>query len=261
MTLHVFVGYDMREHAAWMVCRDTLLNPLEGQHDLPLDIQVHPLAHRPLRREGTFDRPWRIDEKGQSWDERDGRPFSTEFSHSRFLVPHLAQEMGLTGQVVFVDCDFMFRGSIVDMVSGLDPTKVLSVVKHDFESIQAGTKMDGMVQNRYFRKLWSSLMVFNLDHEDIFLFDQHFANTWDGSSLHGFTALDDRDIGDIPSEWNHIPGHSPTSEDPKAVHWSFGGPWMRGFHTTPWAPVWRSRYVEVMQDALTEDLASTFPIG
>jgi hypothetical protein len=37
--------------------------------------------------------------------------------------------------------------------------------------------MDGMAQQRYFRKLWSSLMVFNMGHPDIDLFDTpHAAN-------------------------------------------------------------------------------------
>ncbi|AXQ68675.1 hypothetical protein HOU00_gp450 [Caulobacter phage CcrPW] len=260
MTLHVFVGYDIREHAAWMVCRDSLLNPIAYEGDAPLDVQVHPVSHRELRRAGVFDRPWRIDEKGQTWDERDGRPFSTEFSHSRFLVPSLAQAMGLTGQVVFVDCDFMFMHSVVDMVDALDPTKLVSVVKHDFERIAAGTKMDGMSQSRYYRKLWSSLMVFNLDHEDAHLFHPHYANTWDGSSLHGFQPLTDAEIGDIPSEWNHIPGHSSANEVPSAIHWSFGGPWMPAYEKAAWAPLWRARYVQVMQDALTDDISTTFPI-
>lgn len=261
MTLHVFVGYDIREHAAWMVCRDSLLNPIAHDGDAPLDVQVHPLSHRELRRAGLFDRPWRIDDKGQTWDERDGRPFSTEFSHSRFLVPSLARAQGLTGQVVFVDCDFMFMHPVTEMVAALDPSKLVSVVKHDFNRIEAGVKMDGMAQARYYRKLWSSLMVFNLDHPDVsHVFHEHYANAWDGSSLHGFSSLADYEIGSIPSDWNHIPGHSSANEVPSAIHWSFGGPWMPAFEKEPWAPLWRARYVEVMQDALDHDIASTFPI-
>lgn len=260
MTLHVFVGYDMREHGAWMVCESTLRNPVLYQGEAPLDVKVHPLAHRHLRRAGEFDRPWRVDEQGQTWDERDGRPFSTEFSHSRFLVPHLAQKMGIKGPVVFVDCDFMFLRPITEMLAAVDRSKAVSVVKHDFNSIVAGTKMDGMAQNRYYRKLWSSLMVFNMSHPNVALFAQHYANTWDGSSLHGFTAFSDDEIGEIDGSWNHVPGHSPEGQEPSAVHYSFGGPWMPGYEKAPYASIWRSRYVEVMQDALTENLEATFPI-
>jgi hypothetical protein len=260
MTLHVFVGYDIREHAAWLVCRDTLIDPLEGV--LGEDVEVHPLSHRDLRRRGLFDRPWRIDEAGQTWDERDGRPFSTEFSHSRFLVPHLAKEMGIRdGLVVFVDCDFMFIDPISDMLAGVDRRKVLSVVKHDFERVAEGMKMDGMAQQRYFRKLWSSLMVFNMGHADIDLFDTaHAPNRSAGSTLHGFRALADDEIGVLPESWNWIPGHSSTNIPTSAVHWSFGGPWMEGYRDAPYASDWRRRYRAVVSDALSTDLAATFPL-
>lgn len=265
MTIHVFVGYDMREHAAWLVCRDTILNPIEngGFHmGKKLDIEVHPVSHRDLRRRGLFDRPWRTDEKGQTWDERDGRPFSTEFSHTRFLVPYLAKEMGITsGPVVFVDCDFMFLRPITEMLHAINPNKVVSVVKHDFSRIEEGEKMDGMAQQRYFRKLWSSLMVFNMGHEDIFLFNTaHDPNHASGSRLHGFLALEDHQIGEIAEGWNYIPGHSVSMRAPQAVHWSLGGPWMDGYRDSAFGHLWRQRYRDVVTDALDHNLAATFPI-
>lgn len=261
MTLHVFVGYDMREHAAWLVCRDTLLNPVL-QPDVDLDIQVHPLSHRQLRRAGHFDRPWRIDEQGQTWDERDGRPFSTEFAHSRFLVPYLAKQMGvMRGPVVFVDCDFMFLRPITEMLHGINPDKAFSVVKHDFERVQEGVKMDGMSQQRYFRKLWSSLMVFNMGHGDIDLLTApHAANHSTGATLHGFNAFEDAEIGEIPETWNFVPSHSHPGLLANAVHWSFGGPWMEEFRDAPFAPEWRRRYCAIMSSALAGDLSDTFPL-
>lgn len=261
MTLHVFVGYDIREHAAWLVCRDTLLNPIENPSGKRLDIEVHPLAHRELRRAGHFDRPWRVDETGQTWDERDGRPFSTEFSHSRFLVPHLAKKMGIGGPVVFVDCDFMFLRPITEMLHGVDPRKVISVVKHDFERVAEGVKMDGMSQQRYFRKLWSSLVVYNMAHPDIDLFDTvHAPNFTAGAAMHGYTTLEDHEIGVLPDAWNYIPGHSSSGVLPSAVHWSLGGPWMPGFEGVAYAPEWRKRFREVLIHAHDKNLASLFPL-
>jgi hypothetical protein len=265
MTLHVFVGYDLREHPAWLVCRDTLLNPIEnGGFHLggKLDVEVHPLAHKQLRRAGHFDRPWRIDEAGQTWDERDGRPFSTEFAHSRFLTPFLAKQMGVTrGPVVFVDCDFMFLRPITEMLHGINPDKVVSVVKHDFERVAEGVKMDGMAQQRYFRKLWSSLMVFNMGHPDIDLFNTpHASNFSTGSTLHGLRALEDHEIGEVTEAWNYVPGHSSSGVRPSAVHWSLGGPWMDDFRDAPFANLWRQRYRDVVTDALDHNLAATFPL-
>jgi len=261
MSIPVFVGYDIREHAAWMVCRDTLLKPILDP-DRVQGVDVIPLSHRDLRRRGLFTRPWKVAEDGQTWDERDGRPFSTEFSHTRFLVPAIAKQMGYTsGPVVFVDCDFMFLRPICEMLHAINPNKVVSVVKHDFTTIAEGVKMDGMVQQRYFRKLWSSLMVFNLDHPNIDLFDTtHAANHMSGSHLHGFHALEDQEIGEIDPYWNYIPGHSPEGRPADAVHWSLGGPWMQGFEYAPYASSWRKRYTSLMRHALEHDLPSVFPL-
>lgn len=258
MTLHVFVGYDSREHAAWLVCRDSLLKP----NGIPLDgIEVHPVSHRDLRRRGLFDRPWGINAEGKTFDVRDQMTFSTEFSHSRFLVPRLARELGVTsGPVVFVDCDFLFLRPIADMLHGLDRSKVVSMVKHGHTRDLPETKMDDQPQATYFRKLWSSLMVYNMGHEDIDLFDTvHRPNHASGKTLHGFLELDDHEIGEIDPAWNHIPGFSPGGL-PAAIHWSLGGPWMPGHESTEFAGIWRKRYRSVATDLLSGDLNALFPL-
>jgi hypothetical protein len=254
MSLHVFVGYDTREHAAWLVCRDSIAAFAE-------DVVIHPLSHRDLRRRGYFDRPWRIEETGQMVDERDGLPFSTEFSHTRFLVPHLAREAGVKdGPVLFVDCDFMFRRPLRQMLDRVDRTKVLSVIKHDV-TIPEGTKMDGQEQHRYRRKLWSSLMIWNMAHPDIDRFcDPAPVNTASGRDLHQFQGLAYSQIGDIPVEWNWIPGLSPHRADPAAVHWSLGGPWMPEYASEPYAHEWRRRYRDVVSTALDKNLSDTFAL-
>lgn len=258
MTIHVFVGYDSREHAAWLVCRDSILSP----NGVPLEgIEVHPVSHRDLRRRGLFDRPWGVDTAGQTFDVRDGKPFSTEFSHSRFLVPRMAREMGVTsGAVVFVDCDFLFLRSIKEMLHGIDPTKVVSMVKHDPMRDLPETKMDGQAQQPYFRKLWSSLMVYNMGHPDIDLFDTiHRPNHSPGAALHGFLELDDNEIGAISPDWNFVPGLS-TGGLPKAIHWSFGGPWLEEHAQVEFAGLWRRRYRSVATELLAGDLHALFPL-
>ena len=251
MTLHVFVGYDQREHAAYLVCRDSILNPKFGRKPEPGEIEVHPLSHRILREQGYFDRPWKVDAAGQTWDERDGRPFSTEFSHSRFLVPEISRDKGITGgPVVFVDCDFLFLTSILDMLDGIDSTKAISVVQHDINAVAAGVKMDGMVQQRYFRKLWSSLMVFNMGHPaNRGALSRYTVNTAAGAWLHALSVYKDDEIGEIPLGWNFIPGLSADTEIVHAVHWSLGGPWMSGFESAAYASIWRGAYCKLVGQA------------
>lgn len=249
MPFHVFVGYDSREQAAYDVCVNSLTEHNVGDDR---DVVVHKLEHRDLRRRGLFDRPWRIDETGQYWDARDGRPFSTEFSHSRFLVPTIARQMGIKAPVMFVDCDFLFVEPVQDLFEQVLATKPLKegshplwVVKHQFSKAEEGVKMDGMVQQAYFRKLWSSLMIYDLRFPNRGWFpSQHDANHNSGSALHGFgrsvvQTLDDELIGALDMGWNWIPGHSEPIDKPKAIHWSLGGPWMEGYEDVPYAVTWR----------------------
>ncbi|AXQ69754.1 hypothetical protein HOU03_gp513 [Caulobacter phage CcrSC] len=250
MPFHVFVGYDSREQAAYDVCVSSLTEHNVGDDR---DVVVHKLEHRDLRRRGLFDRPWRIDETGQFWDMRDGRPFSTEFSHSRFLVPTIARDLGIEAPVLFVDCDFLFLEpvqSLFDQVLATEPFKdgsyPLWVVKHEFSKADEGVKMDGMVQQAYFRKLWSSLMIYDLRFPNIrgCFPSRHDANHKSGRDLHGFgnsivQPLDEDLIGALDMGWNWIPGHSAPLDNPKAVHWSLGGPWMEGYEDTPYANTWR----------------------
>ncbi|UTU07851.1 hypothetical protein CcrC1_gp165 [Caulobacter phage C1] len=248
MPHHVFVGYDSREQAAYDVCVDSLVEHNKGDDN---DIVVHKLEHRDLRRRGLFTRPWRIDETGQFWDERDGRPFSTEFSHSRFLVPTLASQMGIVSPVMFVDCDFLFVEPVQNLFHEVLATKPfedgsnpLWVVKHEFSKAEEGVKMDGMVQQAYFRKLWSSLMIYDLRFPLRWFPTAGEANHHSGSHLHGFyiapnLPMEDDVIGALDPAWNWIPGHSSDDIKPKAVHWSLGGPWMDGYEDTPYAVTWR----------------------
>jgi hypothetical protein len=260
MTLHVFVGYDIREHAAWLVCRDSLL--YSAVNHAIIDIEVHPLSVRDLRRRALFDREWTTEYNGVTRDADDGMPFSTEFSFTRFLVPTLAREMGIKGPVVYVDCDFMFLRPITEMLHSLDRTKVLSVVKHAADTISPGVKMDGQFQCAYRRKLWSSLMVFHMGHRRAdSLYDQTQVNSTNGRDLHGFSRFQDNEIGEIDPSWNWIPGLSLEGIIPNAVHWSLGGPWMPGYEGTPFADTWRQRYQSVMSRLIAgRDLAETFSL-
>jgi hypothetical protein len=263
--LPVYIGYDPREHAAYMVCKSSLDRPLINKAGYTTPILLNT---RQLRRDGDFDRPWRVDGKGQFHDERDGRPFSTEFSHSRFLVPHLAAKgrpAGKRGWALFVDCDFMFRVDAGLLLEHADPDKAIVVVKQPSQLVKDGVKMDGQVQQAYRRKLWSSLVLWNLDHPaNVALVDHpELTNHMTGSELHSFSWLDDAQIGELPDEWNWIPGFTPTfcTAAPKAVHWSFGGPWMQGYENEPYSEEWRARLREIVERCLYfRDLGPLLPV-
>jgi hypothetical protein len=263
--LPVYIGYDPREHAAYMVCESSLKSPIRGGQTFSSPLV---LSTRQLRRNGDFDRPWRVDSAGQFHDERDGKPFSTEFSHSRFLVPYLASKgrpAGKRGWALFVDCDFMFLEDACGLMEIADPAYACMVVQHPWLLVVEGEKMDNQVQQLYRRKLWSSLVLWNLDHpaNEPLISNPELVNRMSGAELHAFSWLADDQIGRLPFEWNWIPGLTdklPECE-PKAIHWSFGGPWMDGFEHSPYADEWRERLSLLVERCLVlKNLRPLMPV-
>lgn len=235
----IFVGHDNREDVVYRVCHASILRNSPGLSEK----DIIPLRHQELRDAKKFWRTWRVDEKGDYWDEIDGRPFSTEFAFTRFLVPELARRNGISeGPVVFLDCDFLFLGDIQEMISDhFDDTKAVSVVKHDYKP-KSLVKMDGRIQSAYNMKLWSSLMIFNIGHPENNKLDVVTVNTSMGSHLHQFGWLSSPDlIGDIPVEWNFI-GDENEGVTPKAIHYTEGGPWFPQYRTCPFSQAWVNEF-------------------
>ena len=220
----VMVGYDSREDDAFAVC-DYSIRKWSARANFP---PVIPLKMAEMRRLGMYDRPFRMDANGQRYDEVDGLPFSTEFSFTRFLTPHYAKALGYGGHVLFVDSDFVFFKDPEDILQGNCSEYALSCVKHPWEKIKEGKKMDNQIQASYSRKLWSSLMLFNLDHplwQGEGLLTPTMVNHQTGSWLHGLTWMGEEPIGSIPGDWNYIPGFSAPCPAPKAIHYSMEAPW------------------------------------
>jgi len=231
----IYVGYDNREDIAYQVCRSSLLSYSTSLRSE----DIVPLKHQDLRTRKIFWREWRVDHSGQYWDDVDGRPFSTEFSFTRFLVPELARKQGITeGPVIFVDCDFLFMNDIQQLIRDhFDPSKAVQVVKHNYKPTNT-VKMDNKIQVTYSMKLWSSFMIFNMGHPENNKLDLATANTASGSFLHGFGWLSSPDlIGDIPPEWNVI-GDKSENVKPSAVHYTEGGPWFRDYENCPFSKEW-----------------------
>ncbi len=221
--LNVYVGYDSREDQAYQVCVKTLTR----LSSIPL--RIYCLRQDVLRSQGLY---WRTHVQPYR-DDIDLRPFSTEFAFTRFLVPTLAKNKGWA---LFVDCDFMFRADVKELFDLVDDQYAVMCVKHDFRPT-ASTKMDGRAQQVYERKNWSSLTLWNCAHPANYECELTDVNTRAGRWLHTFAWLKDEMIGEIPEEWNYLVGHS-KCKDPKAVHFTSGGPWMDGYQTVEYAGEW-----------------------
>lgn len=224
---HIYIGYDEREHEVYQACKHSIIKNTKS----PEKIKIHKLAHRPLREQGLLTREWKIESNGQYKDLVDGRPFSTQFTFSRFLVPTLweTEDSPKSNLCLFVDCDFVFTSDIVDLFEDIEknPTgSPLHVVKHNYKP-QSTTKMDNMVQCMYNMKLWAAFMIFDMSYSENEQLTPEVVNTASGRDLMAFCWISNKDnIGEIPEAWHFIPGHSEKRVSRyKAVHFTEGGPW------------------------------------
>ena len=231
----IYVGYDPREDLAYNVLKHSAHKHASG----PLN--VYPIKQDLLRRTGLYRRAWQLgssslpsptnDQDIQHRDIFDGKPFATDFSFSRFLVPFLHR---LEGWALFMDCDMFFRSDPLELFEKYnDPKYAIYCVKHDYAPTEK-IKMYGNEQYQYSRKNWSSVVMFNCDHNGHKNYTVDDVSTKPGLWLHNFIWLEDKDIGELPEEWNWLDGHSPASLDAKNVHFTRGGPWFRG---AVWEPI------------------------
>lgn len=228
--MHIFIGYDSRELRAYDVC----CHSLRRRSSAPLEIQ--PLDEAALRACGLYTRPYRVESGGQKIDLGDGRPFSTDFAFTRFLVPALCD---YRGWALFVDCDFLFLSDVAALFAKRDERFAVQCVKHDHRPVES-TKMDGVSQGAYPRKNWSSLVLWNAGHPANRALTPEVVNREPGRWLHGFGWLDDALIGDLPRSWNWLAGISPPDPAPDAVHYTLGGPWFDAWQDVPFAETWRA---------------------
>lgn len=225
----VYIGYDRREPEATQVAHMSLCATAS------VPVEVTELKEAELRARGIYDRPFRT-EGPQRFDLRDGKPFSTDFSFTRFLVPVLRD---FQGWALFCDGDFLFRADIKDLIALIDDRFAVMCVKHDHRPSEK-VKMDGQRQQRYSRKNWSSLILWNCGHPANASLTRETVNHRPGSYLHGFQWLTDDLIGAVPERWNWLEGWSSPEITPAAVHMTRGVPTMKGYENIAYADEWRA---------------------
>ena len=81
-------------------------------------------------------------------------------------------------------------------------------------------------------------MYINCDEQEI---SPEEINTRDAGYLHEFKWAES--VGSLPATWNNMIGYYDIYQ-PKAVHFTDGGPWLKGFEDQPYAEEWRTVYEE-----------------
>lgn len=120
------------------------------------------------------------------------------------------------------------------------------VVKHRYRP-DSKIKMDDQPQSRYYRKNWSSFVLWNCAHPKNKHLDLKTINTATGTDLHGFSWLSDSDIGVLPTEYNWIEGTSPKTLNradwrPEVIHYTLGGPWFPEYQDVMYGDLWIEEY-------------------
>jgi lipopolysaccharide biosynthesis glycosyltransferase len=192
-------------------------------------LEVHPLSLAELRAARLYRRVHQ-ERDGRLWDVISNAPMSTEFTLTRFLVPHLARYQGWA---IYCDCDFLWRADVAELMCFADPQYACMVVKHRYLP-QQGEKMRGQWNVIYQRKNWSSLILWNCAHAQNMRLTPRAVNERHRDELHGFFWLHDWQIGALPFEWNWL------ELAPKAVHFTSGTPDLPGYEDAAYAEEYRS---------------------
>jgi lipopolysaccharide biosynthesis glycosyltransferase len=212
--LKIFIGFDSKETVAFHTLAQSILSRA-----------TQPIALVPvnlLNLTQYYLRPF------------DARQ-SNSFSFSRFLVPYLCD---FQGYALFMDCDMLVRCDIAELFEKIDASKAVSLVKHDYKS-RVDEKYLGTKQYNYPRKNWSSLVLWNCEHEKNKVVTPEFIANQDAATLHRFLWLDEDDIGGLSVAWNWLVGEyeNPT-DDVKIVHWTLGGPYFNEYRNVDFADEW-----------------------
>lgn len=260
-TYHIFIGYDDREQEAYQAAKHSL------QKYSTVPIKIHKLEHKPLRSMGLYTRGHHVEgSTGQYIDDVDGRPFSTQFTFTRFLLPELYRtvlqgEPDVSPLVMFVDCDFIWRDDIGKMFEEIEEEKLRSggrspvyCVQHDYQPVEQ-TKMDNIEQHKYNRKLWAAMMVFDMDHEVNQELTPEKVNTAGGRDLMNFCWIEDEhSIGHIDHRWHFVPNHSENKGVEKigAIHWTLGGPWFKHMRGGRYDKLWFDEYRDFIKTHIVD---------
>jgi len=220
----IYVGWDPRDELAFRAC----VASLHEHATVPLE--VIPLKDYELRRMGVYWRSYHVEYSGQKVDQRDGKPFSTDFSFTRFAIPLVDDS---NDWVMFCDADMLFKSDVAELFALVDNSKAVMCVQHDHTPPEQ-TKFDGMLQQQYRRKNWSSVMLMHTGRCRI---TPYMLNNNTGSQLHAMTWVEDDKIGALPESWNWLEGWSTLDINANLVHYTRGTPDMLG-NDLPFADEW-----------------------
>lgn len=186
--MRIFIGFDPRQPVGLQV----LMHSIYRRASRPVSITPLVLSQLPIKRQGL-----------------------TQFTFSRYLVPHLCK---YHGSGVFMDADMLCLGDICELESHLQPDCAVHVV-------------DTLVK---FER--PSLMLFN--NALCKTLTPAYIESHQPQSL----AWAEGKIGSLPAEWNHCVGYSAPRKDAKLVHYTAGIPCWPETADCEYAEEWKREF-------------------
>ena len=221
MKFNIYIGYDDQRNNIFKVCEKSILKNSKN------NIEIFKIGNSILNK--------------NIWYREKNKYESTDFSISRFLVPFLSNFSGIS---IFMDDDFLWKCDVSDLMEFYDDSKSVMVCKHNYIS-KFETKWNSNKQINYARKNWSSLMIFNSKHFDCKNLNVKNVNEKSALWLHQFKWTDDKNIGQIPLNYNYLVGeYEENFNDIKALHFTNGCPIyddsIKTRHSNEWLEIYES---------------------
>ena len=218
--INIFIGYDSKEKAAFSTLTYSILKNSTKQ------VAITPSALNNIKEDFVRER---------------NSLSSTEFSFSRFIIPHL---MNYQGWAVFMDCDMLMRTDINELWRQRDDKYAVQVVKHNYVP-KHNKKFLGQTQTAYNKKNWSSVMLMNC--KKCTQLTPDYVNKASGLELHQFKWLEsDELIGSIDKKWNWLVGEYEYNPEAKNIHFTEGGPWFKDYENVDYAKEWFEYYNDTL---------------
>lgn len=223
--INVTIGYDDREAVAFNV----LAYSIHARASQP--VSIAPVMLSQLK----------------SVFHRERHPLqSTDFSFSRFLTPYLSNYAGWS---IFMDCDMLMLDDIARLWAMRDERHAVMVVKH-MHVPKEERKFLNEPQTKYEKKNWSSVMLFN--NAQCRALTPEFVNNASGLELHQFKWLgDDKLIGALPPQWNHLVGYDAPRSDAALVHFTLGGPYFNEYRHCEYSQQWFAERDSMLRTGVT----------
>lgn len=220
--LNIFIGYDPKESVAYHTCVQSLL-----------DNSTIPLRIIPLKL-GHFK---------NFYNRKKRKVDSTEFSISRFLTPYLSNFQGFS---LYMDCDIIINADILSLLKIIKKDKKntsLWCVKHNYNPSNKKKFLNNS-QHVYNKKNWSSFMIFN--NKKCKILTPAFVEKANGLDLHQFKWLKEKEISELPKEWNVLVGEQKIPKKICGLHYTLGGPYFKKYKNCEKAYIWKNSFTKTI---------------